>query len=76
MTAPFPLAPLPLTRVRCADVAQGDTVRINAPLWYGQYGEVIYVGCDRVEVQFDNGAVISFLPHELAPADYREGRYA
>jgi len=58
------------------DVAESDTVQITALLWRGQYGEVVYIGADRVEVQFDDGSVIPFLASELAPADCSEGRHA
>lgn len=57
------------TRPRGADLAEGDAVRITAPLWHDQYGEVVYVGADRVEVQLASGAIIPFLAGELAPAD-------
>jgi hypothetical protein len=52
---------------------EGDTVRITATLlssYANQYGRVVYVGSDRIEVELGD-AVIPFLPCEVAPADLR-----
>lgn len=49
---------------------EGDTVKITALLWCGQYGRVAYVGADRIEVELGD-AVIPFLPCEVERADLR-----
>lgn len=50
-----------------------DHVRITAAClssYAGHYGTVVYVGY-VVEVAFDDGAIIPFLPSEVEPADLR-----
>lgn len=56
------------TRPRVADIQDGQHVRIVAPLWRSQalVGVVVYVG-QLIEVELDDGAVVSFLPSEVEP---------
>jgi hypothetical protein len=59
----------PSTRPRGADLHEGEHVRLCTPLWRGVYGVVSYVGCDRVEVELIDGAILPFLATEVERAD-------
>jgi hypothetical protein len=66
------------TAVRGADLAPGDHVRLVSPLWRGVLGVVSYVGAYVVEIELDDGAIVSFLPIEVEPRDQikpAEARY-